>query len=51
MQLRNAHLQIGCKPQRDLRSEIFLKLNSTLRSPKQVRFGASSQTADSNISV
>jgi hypothetical protein len=51
MQLRNAHLQIGCKPQRDLRSEIFLKLNSTLRSPKQVRFGAASQTADSNISV
>jgi hypothetical protein len=51
MQLGNAHLLIGCEPQRHLRSEIFLKLNSTLRSPKQARFGAASQTADSNISV
>jgi hypothetical protein len=28
MRLWNAHLLIGCEPQRDLRFEIFAKLNS-----------------------
>jgi hypothetical protein len=32
MQLRDADLLIGCEPQRDLRFEIFLKVNSILRS-------------------
>jgi hypothetical protein len=34
MRLWNAHFLIGCEPQSDLCVEIFIKLNSTLRSPK-----------------
>jgi hypothetical protein len=49
MQLWNAHLLICGEPQRELCFEIVLKLNSTLRSPKQVKFGAPSRTTNSNI--
>jgi hypothetical protein len=48
MLLWNARLLIGCKPRRDLRFEIFLKLNSTLHSRAQVKFSAASQTANSS---
>jgi hypothetical protein len=51
MRRRNARLLICFKPQSDLRFQIFVKLNSALLSPTQGKFGAASQTANSNISV
>src|ERR1700685_4299580 len=41
MQFWIAHPLIGCEPQSDLHFEGFFKVNSTLRSPKQVKFAPS----------